>query len=428
MLNPEILSSLALALTLILGIWYPGALIAGCLFTYQVGALSYFSWIGMAYIAAAVLISAWQQRGNLSNIKLTSLDFTIVILITYLLISTAWSGDPIKCLPDYLKLFVTVFGINGVVRIQNSPPGYIVKQFLITCSILGAVISYCMLAERVTDTIHEMTRLIIGNEEATTVGLSLPLPFALVSCVLIFYLYSERILLILATACLALVGYCSIVSATRGVFVSAGFGLIVTLWLIRSRVGTSRFYMTGIGVSAFVVAALIYLPTDKIQGSLDRLFTNFSGDRIQADPSARDRLIGFSDAWSMFENHPILGTGYGSFGMHSFLGYPHNMFAEIGSTTGTIGIILLCAWLCAIFLAIIRICRRNIIIGGVLAGLSLTAFVQLQLSCAFSMSRALFLVSALVAAWVSKETSRKSISEIHSRQNRNFAPPLAQRY
>jgi O-antigen ligase len=108
----------------------------------------------------------------------------------------------------------------------------------------------------------------------------------------------------------------------------------------------------------------------------------------------------------MFSEAPIFGQGFGSFVLFSFGPYPHNIFAEIGSTGGLVGIALLLLWLATVGLAVARVYRLQPAYGALLAAIGIVSFSQMQVSFAFFMGRPLFLVCAIGSALSSVQAAR----------------------
>lgn len=399
----QILSVLTLLGALAIGLRNPGVLFAGCLFTYQAGAVSGFGWIGSAYIAVGSAVALARYTVAPFTLRLTSADVTLLALVLYLVTSSLWSPIPTDAMGMSGQLLLSVAGMYLIARLQRADIGSILKDMTIGTVVIGAVMCYCMLAMRVTENAHQTTRLYISNEDASTVGLSMPLPFAMLAAVTLMYLAPKRWMTAMATMAFALIAYCSIASATRSVFLAFGVGLIVTLWLARKSISIGRYMLTGaLGIAAVPVLIGI-MPTDQLANLYMRLFGNFSGGQVEADASSIERLYLWSDGYGMFLHNPMFGTGFGSFGMFSFFTYPHNMTIEVAAAGGIVGLVLLMAWLGALFVTLWRAHRRNPGYGAFLIGITVVALAQLQVSFAFFMARPLFLACAVAAALASAQ-------------------------
>ncbi len=121
-------------------------------------------------------------------------------------------------------------------------------------------------------------------------------------------------------------------------------GLLVILFLFSK----SQFRMISrIGVVVLIlcfVTGMIFL-----FGLESRFFLN---PLTETDPngSYTSRLIFFQRSLELFFQNPLLGSGLGNFALHGTIAgqiheYPHNIFLEIGSETGCIGLGLFLIWI-----------------------------------------------------------------------------------
>ncbi|MDR1475512.1 MAG: O-antigen ligase family protein [Holosporales bacterium] len=76
-------------------------------------------------------------------------------------------------------------------------------------------------------------------------------------------------------------------------------------------------------------------------------------DYLQNDESILLRLKYYKSAWTMFLEHCLIGVGFGGWPYHHGLGdmecHPHNIFLEIASETGLVGLVLFFSILIVIF-------------------------------------------------------------------------------
>jgi O-antigen ligase len=265
-------------------------------------------------------------------------------------------------------------------------------------------------------------RLTIDAENVSVVGLASSLPFGLLAATFNTFLSKSKWRTVLSAACLAIIGYASLVSATRGVFVAYGAGLVVALLLLVRHVKLRRYGVIGVGAILSIAGVGIFMPAEQLQRSLDRLLGNFSDSHIVVDPSSAERLYAWSTAEWLMRHYPWIGAGFGSFSYYSFAPYPHNMFMEIGAAGGLAGLLLIVLWLLLVVKDLFTVRR---ILGGYgifLMAMWVAAFTHMQLSFAFFMAKPLFLMSALASAFAANSVKTARSMKRNS-PNRLRIPP-----
>jgi O-antigen ligase len=294
----------------------------------------------------------------------------------------------------------------GIARLRANKPRHLVQELLWATTIAGAIFGVIMLGERATDNASQALRLTISSDTASAVGLAAPLPFVMLSATIIAFSGGRKRTTVLAGLCLAISAYVSTVSATRGVFVAYGVGLIVALALLFKHVKLRRYSYVAFGAIFAFLAVLMFMPAEQIERSMDRLFGNFTGGHVVLDASSLERVYAWETAEALFTKFPAAGAGYGSFGYYSFVAYPHNMVLEIAAAGGLAGLFFLVFWLVTLCRMLVVVNKRLPAHGAIVVALWVVAFTHLQLSFAFCMAKPLFMLSALATALVANHPFR----------------------
>jgi O-antigen ligase len=401
----DAIAFLTIAGLLLAGIRYPGALLAGCLFTYQASELSNLPWLSSAFGGAAVAVSLVQYCAKPVRLSITLADISLMGLVIFLAVSTTWSRDTAASYAQLALLLQSVLGMYGIARFRANNPQHLVYQMLWATMIAGVIFALIMLGERATDNASQALRLTISSDTASVVGLAAPLPFVMLSATILAFMSDRKRTTIVSGICLGISAYVSTVSATRGVFIAYGAGLIVALTLLFKHVQLRRYSYVAFGCVFALLMVVVLMPTEQIDRSIGRLFGNFAGSHVVLDASASERLYAWKTAQSLFSGSPLSGTGYGSFGYYSFVAYPHNMLLEIAAAGGLLGLVFLGLWLTAIGRSLFIVNKNLPVHGAIVVALWVAAFTHLQLSFAFCMGKPLFMLSAFAAALVNIRSS-----------------------
>lgn len=150
-------------------------------------------------------------------------------------------------------------------------------------------------------------------------------------------------------------------SGTRAAF----SGIIIVSLFIGGNLLLSRKFSIKISIltaTTIMVASFLFIVIDNgvvLQRYLN-IFSMFSRD--STDPSLSNRLDAWEDAYTLFLSHPLFGVGFGGFNnpqiseLSGLLKYPHNIFIEILTETGIMGLIMFSL----IFYKTIRSIKYNI--------------------------------------------------------------------
>jgi O-antigen ligase len=139
-------------------------------------------------------------------------------------------------------------------------------------------------------------------------------------------------------------------AGSRGPVLGALVGMVTLIALsARSRIARRRLVTVALaGVAAAILAAQL-VPGGSLQRSLS--FLSGSGSGL----SSNGRYVVWSEAWHLFTAHPFAGVGTGSFwAVDGIELYPHNLFLEVGSELGLLGLGLLIWFLASSIFALVR--------------------------------------------------------------------------
>ena len=206
-----------------------------------------------------------------------------------------------------------------------------------------------------------------------------------------------------------------VLTGSRAVIPAVLFGLLVAvLSARRSQVARRQIWRTVSVGMAFVAASfLVWNPLESLE-SVTRIIT--SDDTISSD--GRIRL--WSVAWSMWQEHPVLGVGIGQYravaDQYVFGGVSniaHNTYLSFLAETGLVGLVILVSLPLAVFIRVIRSRRRGNVFAPLLA-LGLAAVAVQALTLNLENSRALWALLGISAAICEvaarKDTRLESIS------------------
>jgi len=183
-------------------------------------------------------------------------------------------------------------------------------------------------------------------------------------------------------------------SGVRGPLISAIVGLaFYILILFRQR--------PRLVVRAGVIAILLLVTFNMWHPYVVRTAPNIGGYSLQAivqGLSTQQRLEKFRAAITLFAQRPVLGGGTDGFAQRTGLGYPHNIFLEIASEMGLIGLIVFMCFLGSIVWSGLRYLAMHPTmfapqaraIGITVLVISLILLVEKQFSYGLTMHKDLF--------------------------------------
>ncbi len=279
------------------------------------------------------------REGSLAGLRYIALPFAITVLLGALLVfrsdGTTYSSLKLQIflataplaliagalLTRHSGTFSTYLGIVVVVGIANG-------MLLLKQLIGGDEFDYY--SARVTTSSVESP---IGAGRQAAYGILISIFLVLVAV--------RPFLRILGTFALPVLVISLLASGSRGpllaLIVSIGVLLALLPW---SRQNRQRSLI--VIVAAVLTIALV--PAVVPSSSLSRATAIFSGSDVGR--SSNGRTASWDEAWQMFRENPLSGSGTGSFATHDgILQYPHNILLEEAAEVGILGAALVLALL-----------------------------------------------------------------------------------
>jgi O-antigen ligase len=204
--------------------------------------------------------------------------------------------------------------------------------------------------------------------------------------------------------CIAIIPLCLFgifLSGVRGPFVSAIVGLAFYLLILYKRRPRVLISMAGIVLFLLVTFNILYpVIVSKVPN-----IRAYSPEAIIHGTSFKNRLERYEAAIKLFTQRRWLGGGTNSFAQRTkFDRYPHNIFLEIVSENGLIGLLVFLGFLGSVawagfrYLAMhrIRLAPHEKSIGLAVLAVSLALLVEKQFSYNLTMHKELFTFLALI--------------------------------
>lgn len=404
------LAILVLMASLVAGLFWPGALWAGCFFTYQVASISEKDSISIIYVVLAAGVAAFHALRRPPTLAFGLLDATFIFFIAAFAMSAFYMPDGAAGVAAAGQLLLSVVTMYVIGRLTCWPERLTqtVREMLVTMLIVGSALAVIIFHSRVRTTVR-VARLAVGT--GSDVGISGPFPFILLCGVAGIFFYSNRRqlpLMILSVLGLGLVGYISIYSATRGVYVAAAGGALVLYLAGRKDIRLQGAITMGVlGLIALIVAIPFMPHTLELQNAVTRLVGNVHGGKVVLDPAALERLNNYRMATALFLQKPILGVGIGGFTFKTGTNYVHNLFLEVACDFGMVGVGILCIYLASLFRAGFRLARIYAEPGAILIGLTAAELTHLLVSDTLAHAKSLFLFTAVIAGALAAIEQRK---------------------
>ena len=390
------LSYLLLAAVLI-GSWrWPGLLIVGALLTYQSSMIANFAGLTTIYTISALGVALLKSFPAIGRARLNLVDFSLLLFMGVYLISTARSFFPEQALASFTSIFAASVSMYLLGRLATlvTEPGHLAKQILYGIVFFGTAFSLIILAQYDSS----MARLRVGD--ATAVGITQPFPLELTATVIAIFaagIQRRLFLLLILLFALFVIAYASVLSGTRGVFVSFFVGAFVALALYVRNV---RVWAALAVVAALGLAVYPFLSLDiasPLQASIGRLLTNFSDDTTGLDLSSQLRLeqqlLGL-DVWAI---NPIFGAGAGGYNAITGRGYPHNVFIEVAANAGLVGVLSILTFIGFVLFYLFN--GADNFSRAIILSLFFAALTHMQLSFALDMAKPFFLIGGVSAGW-----------------------------
>jgi len=204
--------------------------------------------------------------------------------------------------------------------------------------------------------------------------------------------------------CIAIIPLClfgMFLSGVLGPFISVIVGL--ASYLLIQYIRQPRVWISIVGIVLFLLVTFnIWYPVfvNKVPNIRD-----YSPEAIIKGPSTKERLELYQAAIRLFVQRPLLGGGTNSYSQRTKLAeYPHNIFLEIISENGLIGLVVFLGFLGSVAWAGFRYLKTQHIkfspqeraIGLTVLVISLTLLTEKQFSYSLTTHKELFTFLALI--------------------------------
>ncbi len=238
--------------------------------------------------------------------------------------------------------------------------------------------------------------------------------------------YRSIVLRLLALATMPLIAVAFFASGSRGPVLGLASGLLVLL-LLTLRDPSSRLRLAlviGGGALAGVFVSRL-VPADVADRSLSVLTGREGG------LSSNGRFELWGDAWRLFLEHPIAGIGPGGFAaVNPVEVYPHNLFFEVASELGLVGLVLLFATVGYAVAALVvawRSGERSIrpsvaLVGALLASATFNSLVSSNLPTNNGLWLAVGLATGLLRGGGLGASGRAEVLQMRGRRIRRLQP------
>jgi len=189
---------------------------------------------------------------------------------------------------------------------------------------------------------------------------------------------------------------------------------LILFWKGRFSVRSKIWFV--ISVSVVFSLLLIIMPRE-FWHRYELLFAQNKGSSII------DRVKAYGLAIQLFVDHPLIGSGTGSFHyFHGYFHYPHNIFLEIGAENGILGLVLFGGFLLYLVMSYRRI-SRNPNIGKINKKLCYGCFliflfqlIGLQFSGDIT-SRKLLFFAGLIILFGLRKTKNRNLTHIEMKSH-----------
>lgn len=413
------ISILVLMCSLVAGFFWPGALWAGCFFTYQVASITSSDSISTIYVVLAAGVAAYHALRRPPPLAFGMLDAAFLTFITAYSMSASYMPSAAIGAQAAGQLWLSVGSMYLVGRLTCWPERLTqtVREMLTTVLIMGTALALIIFHSRTITTVR-VARLAVGT--GTDVGISGPFPFILAGAVatLMFHLNPKQLpRLAVAGMALVIVGYVSVYSATRGVYVSMVGGLMVIYLAGRSRIRLKGLITLGVMGLAGLIVAIPFMPhTQELQNAVLRLVGNFHGGAVAVDPSLIGRMYNYHMATTLFLQHPYLGVGIGGFNYLTGIIYVHNIFLEMACEFGLVGLALEITYLLVLFRSGFQLSAVYPEAGSILLGFIAVHLTHMLVSDTLSHAKMMFLFTAVIAG---------ALATLQQQQKQRTTAPVA---
>lgn len=289
-----------------------------------------------------IIYKIYNQPKVLRNVQTKStIAFILLLIVTMLSFFYSQNKELYTLKTLKLILYTTPAFIYPFLLLDNKKS---LERFLLTLSSLSVFVALLILPEillRGSSVQH------IGFNNANY--LSIGRTVSIGAIVLLFYNINNntKTIKIITLISFIIVVFALFSSGSRMPILSTMFTLIISIiYLILIGKLKMNKQANFIRIAIISLGFVIVFIWAFIKGYFNTTITRFSVLlESGGGASALGRIDRFNEAFSMWLSNPILGQGFGSFGEFYANGthdYPHNLFLEILSELGIVGIVVVC--------------------------------------------------------------------------------------
>jgi O-antigen ligase len=352
-------------------------------------ALAMFAWTALALVVVALREDALPLSAVLNAPALATVGLAVLLLVR-LSASLDPSYGSFK-----LRLFLAenlILLLAGIVVGSRRGDFWILLVWLVvTAGLTAFVLARGLSAGTLAANVGGRFTL---DQEGSPIGLGRDAARGILVAVFLIIAARRPGIRVLALGLVPLISVAFIAAGSRGPVLGLAVGLFVLLALsLRDQRARWRVLLVAIaGVfGALLVAQLV--PGQDVSRALSVLSTSGEG----VSDNGRNSL--WSLAWTLFREHPLLGTGTGSYAFFQRIDlFPHNLFLELGAEVGILGIVAVLLVVVGATAALVRAYRRVPRDRGdvaLVAALLVAAFVNAMVSSDVAGNNGLWLAAGL---------------------------------
>ena len=393
--------------TLVLGLRYPGALLAAVFFGYTA---TIISGIGLTTPVTGIVVFIVMMQHFLRKLPLTlnSLDFAFLAFLFIYTGSTLWAMNTNAGLSATINLLLPSLSVYFTAKFTYDQGDPERRAFETIVAMLCLSVAMTALLQASGDTASGRLKLDgLGN---VAVGVTQAFVTAGIASLVLFFRPGRMHFLLRALAVVAFSAslYGISLSGTRGGFVGMMAGIVFLLGLFLANSGAWRIrlrWSTLLIVAGAAVAAVLVVDWTAF---LDSRIFSFSTYGSEVDPSSVARRLRYAVAFEMISDKPILGSGISTYAYATGLGYPHNVFLEVGVTAGLVGILMFLLFIFGAFRSAFLIRRRHsVYFLAFVVAVFFAGLIQHQISFALPGGKQLFFAGAISGYMAALRTHRR---------------------
>jgi O-antigen ligase len=375
---------------------FPGVAVPAVFYGFTAGAVGGAPQATTIVVVLLVGVLALRPLIRPANIVLSEIDLYFLLFVVWCCISTAWQPNGREAIDTATYFATNSLSVYLIFRLVGSAEDFQrrVMEMVVGFCIIGALLMPLVVGSGN----FSFGRLFVGS--STPVGLALPVPYLFLSSLVLIFAVKRRRSLVVVAVLLPMSAALAVGAATgtRGALIAAVAG-VAAFAALSGGLRSLLFTLVAL-VTLVVVALVVQYPATELRGGIFGRLLDFASYGSTLDLSSLARYEHYRFAWYLFEKNPIAGVGLGGYSSLSGFEYPHNLFLEVASKTGAVGLFLLGLLLFAVIKnagAMLSAATERVYAATLVAFLFM-AFVHQQVSFDLAQAKAIYLIGML-AAW-----------------------------